>query len=47
MFGVAVAHCAAMALMKCPPNRTANWALAMHHSRGGNFHSFSDRFKIR
>ena len=26
---------------------TANWALAMDHSRGGIFHSFSDRLKIR
>src|SRR5690349_16467845 len=23
----------------------ANWALAMHHSRAGMVHSFSDRFK--
>ncbi len=34
-------------LMKRSPNRTANWALACDHSRGGIFHSFSDRFKIR
>ena len=45
--GRAVEHYAAMALMKRSPNMTANWALAMDHSRGGIFHSFSDRFKIR
>lgn len=45
--GRAVEHYAAMALMKRSPNMTANWALAMVHSRGGIFHSFSDRFKIR
>ena len=45
--GRAVEHYAAMALMKRSPNRTANWALAMDHSRGGILHSFSDRFKIR
>ena len=43
----AVAHYAAMALMKRSPNRTANCALAKAHSRGGILHSFSDRFKIR
>jgi len=43
----AVEHYAAMALMNRSPNRTANWALAIDHSRGGIFHSFSDRFKIR
>ncbi len=43
----AVEHYAAMALMKRSPKMTANWALAMDHSRGGIFHSFSDRFKIR
>ncbi len=43
----AVEHYAAMALMKRSPNITANWAFAMVHSRGGIFHSFSDRFKIR
>lgn len=26
---------------------TANWALAMHHSRGAIFHSFSERTKTR
>ena len=45
--GRAVKHYAAMALMKRSPNRTANWAFAMVHSRGGMIHSFSDRFKIR
>lgn len=45
--GRAVAHYAAMALMKRSPKMTANWALAMDHSRGGIFHSFSERFKIR
>ena len=40
-------HYAAMARMKRSPKMTANWALAMVHSRGGIFHSFSDRFKIR
>ena len=45
--GRAVEHYAAMALMKRSPNMTANWALAMDHSLGGIFHSFSDRFKIR
>ena len=38
---------AAMALMKRSPKMTANCALAIAHSRGGIFHSFSDRFKIR
>ncbi len=45
--GRAVEHYAAMALMKRSPNRTANWALAMDHSRCGILHSFSERFKIR
>jgi len=45
--GRAVEHYAAMALMKRSPKMTANWALAMDHSRGGIFHSFSERFKIR
>ncbi len=47
MCGRAVEHYAAMALMKRSPKMTANWALAMDHSRGGIFHSFSERFKIR
>ena len=45
--GRAVEHYAAMALMNRSPKMTANWAFAMVHSRGGIFHSFSDRFKIR
>lgn len=45
--GRAVEHHAAMALMKRSPKMTANRALAMVHSRGGIFPSFSDRFKIR
>lgn len=45
--GRAVEHYAAMARMKRSPKITANWALAIDHSRGGIFHSFSDRFKIR
>ena len=45
--GRAVDHQAAMALMKRSPKSTANCAFAMFHSRGGIFHSFSDRFKIR
>ena len=43
----AVEHYAAMALMKRSPKMTANWALAMVHSRGGILHSFSDLFKIK
>ncbi len=42
-----VEHQAAIALVKRSPKMTANWALAMHHSRGGIFHSFSERFKTR
>ena len=45
--GRALEHYVAMALMKRSPKMTANWALAMDHSRGGIFHSFSARFKIR
>ena len=37
----------AIALVKRSPNKTANWALAMDHSRGGMIHSFSARFKTR
>ena len=43
----AVQHNQAIARMKRSPNRTANWALAMHYSRGGMIHSFSARFKTR
>ena len=45
--GRRVAHQAAMARVKRSPKMTANWALAMVHSRGGIFHSFPERFKIR
>jgi len=45
--GRAVDHQAAMALMKRSPKITANCALAIVHSRGGIFHSFSERFKIK
>ena len=47
MRGRAVEHNQAIALVKRSPKRTANWALAIHHSRGGMIHSFSDRFKTR
>ena len=47
MFWRAVCHDQAIALVKRSPNRTANWALAMHHSRAGIVHSFSDRFNTR
>ena len=33
-----------MAIVKRSPNRTANWDLAMDHSRGGITHCFSERF---
>jgi hypothetical protein len=36
-----------MARVKRSLNRTANWALAMDHSRGGMVHSFSVLFKVR
>src|SRR5580700_4980338 len=45
--GWAVQHNQAIALVKRSPKRTANWALAIHHSRGGMIHSFSERFKTR
>ena len=45
--GRAVAHDQAIAWVNRSPNRMANWALAMHHSRGGMIHSFSLRFKTR
>lgn len=38
---------AAKALIKRSPKMTANWALAIVHSRGGIVHSFSDLCKIR
>ena len=37
----------AMARVNRSANRTANCAFAMAHSRGGIFHSFSERFKTR
>ena len=37
----------AIANVKRSPKRTANWALAMDHSRGGMIHCFSERFKTR
>jgi len=45
--GWAVQHDQAIARVKRSPKRTANWALAIHHWRGGMIHSFSDRFKTR
>ena len=47
MYGRAVEHAQAIARAKRSPKRTANWALAMHHSRAGMVHSFSDRCKTR
>ena len=48
MFGRAVKLIAyAIAALKRSPNMTANCDLAMDHSRGGIFHSFSDRFKTK
>jgi hypothetical protein len=43
----AVQHNQAMAVVKRSPKGTANCDLAMHHSRGGMIHSFSERFKTR
>ena len=40
-------HDQATARVKRSPNRTANWALAMAHSRDGIFQAFSARFKTR
>ena len=37
----------AIAIVKRSPKRTANWDLAMDHSRGGMIHSFSERFKTK
>jgi len=37
----------AMARVKRSPKTTANWDLAMDHSRGGIIHCFSERFKTR
>ncbi len=40
-------HHPAMARVKRSPKMTATWALAIASSRGGIFHSFSERFKTR
>jgi hypothetical protein len=45
--GGAVANNQAMAIVQRSPNRTANWALAMEHSRGGMIPCFSARFNTR
>src|SRR3954468_3194097 len=45
--GRAVDPVQAIARVKRSPKRMANCALAMHHSRAGMVHSFSDRFKTR
>jgi len=47
VFGRAIEHCYAAARLKRWPNKTANWAFAMDHSRGGMIHSFSVRFKTK
>src|SRR4051812_2848759 len=47
VYGRAVEPQPAMAWVKRSPKRTANWALAIAHSRGGILHSFSARFKTR
>jgi hypothetical protein len=36
-----------MAIVKRSPNKTANWDLAMDHSRNGMIHCFSERFNTR
>ena len=43
MRGWAVEHDQAIALVKRSPKRTANWALAMHHSRGGMIRPVQDQ----
>jgi hypothetical protein len=45
--GRAVAYDQGIALVNRSPNRMANWALAMHDSRGGIVYSFSLRFDTR
>jgi transposase-like protein len=45
--GRAVDPIQAMARVKRSPKRMANCALAIHHSRAGIVHSFSDRFKTK
>src|SRR3954453_9236599 len=47
VYGRAVEPQPAMAWVKRSPKRTANWALAIAHSRGGILHSFPARFKTR
>jgi hypothetical protein len=47
VYGRAVESQPAMAWVKRSPKRTANWALAIAHSRGGILHAFSARFKTR
>ena len=47
MCGRRVEHQAAMVLVKRSPKMTANWALAMTHSRAPIFRSFSGQFKTR
>ena len=47
VWGRAIEHQPARAFRKRSPKRTANCALAIAHSLGGIFHSFSDRFKTR
>ena len=47
VYGRAVAHQAAMALVNRSPKSTANWPFAIAHSLGATFHSFSVRFKTR
>src|SRR3954451_12519063 len=47
VYGRAVEPQPAMAWEKRSPKRTANWTLAIAHSRGGILHSFSARFKTR
>lgn len=48
MYGRSVKrHGQAIARAKRSPKRTANWAFAMAHSRGGMIHSFSALFKTR
>ncbi len=42
-----VEHQAAIARVKRSPTMTANWALAMTHSRGTIVHAFSERFMTK
>jgi hypothetical protein len=43
--GRAVSIYQANAIVRPLPKRTTNWALAVHHSRGGMTHSSSERFQ--